>query len=282
MTWWEAIVLGVVEGLTEYLPVSSTGHLILTQRALSLPETAASNAYAVCIQGGAILAVLLLYGKRVREMIAGWLGKVGLGSGNHDGFRMGLNIMVAFLPAAVIGILFEDAIEEKLFGLGPVVIAWFAGGIAILATSSYRRRRQTREGKGKDLVELTWKLALIIGLIQCLAMWPGTSRSLVTIVGGVVVGLSLSAAVEFSFLLGVLTLCAATIYKARDAGPLMVQEYGWIPMIIGSLAAWIAAVIAVKWMVSYLQRHSLAIFGHYRITLAIAVAGAIAMEWLEP
>lgn len=281
MTWWEAIILGIVEGLTEYLPVSSTGHLILTQRALDLPITEASNAYAVCIQAGAILAVLGLYWKHVTQMATGWMGKVGIGQGNEEGFRMGLNIVVAFMPAAVLGVLFDDIIEEKLFNLWTIVFAWFVGGLAILGTSFYRRRRQRDAGAGKDLTQLTWKLALIIGFIQCIAMCPGTSRSLVTIVGGVLVGLSLSAAVEFSFLLGVLTLCAATVYKAREAGPLMVQEYGWIPMLIGSLAAWVSAVIAVKWMVSYLQKHSMAVFGYYRIILAIGTAVAIIMGILK-
>lgn len=281
MTWWEAAILGIVEGLTEYLPVSSTGHLILTQRFMSLPMTAASNAYAICIQAGAIVAVLGLYWKNVREMIVGWSGKVGIGPGNENGFAMGRNIVVAFLPAAVLGVLFNDMIEEKLFQLWTIVFAWFVGGVAILATSYYRRRRQTKEGHGKTLMELTWQLALIIGFIQCIAMWPGTSRSLVTIVGGVLVGLSLKAAVEFSFLLGVVTLCAATVYKARDAGISMLVEYGWFPMLIGSLAAWISAVIAVKWMVRYLEKHSMAIFGYYRIGLALVVAAAILMGILE-
>ena len=280
MDWWHAVILGLVEGLTEYLPVSSTGHLILMQRALGVPETAASNAYAICIQAGAILAVLGLYWKHVTQIAAGWLGKVGVGAGNADGFRLGRNILVAFLPAAVFGMLFDDWIEQKLFGLWPIVGAWMAGGVAILVVA-LRRKRETRE-LGKTLQELTWKMALGIGFLQCLAMWPGTSRSLVTIVGGVLVGLRLAAAVEFSFLLGVLTLCAATVYKARDAGPIMIEEYGWTPMIVGSLAAWISAVVAVKWMVTYLQEHGMAIFGYYRVVLAVVVAGAIAGGLLVP
>ncbi len=278
MTWWEAVVLGLVEGVTEYLPVSSTGHLILSQRALGLPATAAANAYAICIQAGAILAVLGLYRKHIVEVCQGWLGKVGVGAGNEDGFRLGANILVAFLPAAVLGLLFDDWIEQKLFGLWPIVAAWAVGGIAILAVAFWRKKREA--GVGQSLSELSWQMALAIGTLQCLAMWPGTSRSLVTIVGGVLVGLSLAAALEFSFLLGVLTLCAATVYKAREAGPLMVEEYGWWPMIIGSLAAWISALIAVKWMVSYLQKHGMGIFGYYRIALAGGVAIAIALNVL--
>ena len=282
MTLWEAIILGIVEGLTEYLPVSSTGHLILTQRALQIPSTEAANAYAICIQAGAILAVLSLYWRHVQDMAFGWLGKVGIGQGNDEGFHMGLNILVAFLPAVVVGLLFNDAIEAKLFGLWPIVGAWLVGGIAIIIVAHLRKSKTSNKNSGRSLHELTWQLALAIGFIQCIAMWPGTSRSLVTIVGGVLVGLKLVAAVEFSFLLGVLTLCAATVYKAKEAGPLMVETYGWKPMIVGSLAAWISAVIAVKWMVSFLQKNGMAIFGYYRVLLAVVVAVLIVMKVLDP
>lgn len=280
MNWWDAIVLGVVEGVTEYLPVSSTGHLILSQRALGVPETAASNAYAIYIQAGAILAVLGLYRHHVSLITRGWLAKVGVGTGSDVGFRLGLNIIVAFVPAAVFGLLFDDWIETKLFGLWPIVAAWFVGGAAILAVVWFRKKGDAEAGK--KLTELSWQMALGIGLLQCLAMWPGTSRSLVTIVGGVLVGLHLAAAVEFSFLLGVLTLCAATVYKAKEAGPIMLDEYGWTPMIIGSIAAWVSAVVAVKWMVSYLKEHGMAIFGYYRVLLALIVAGLIMAEVLVP
>jgi undecaprenyl-diphosphatase len=275
MTWWEAVILGLVEGLTEYLPVSSTGHLILTQRALGLPATPASNAYAICIQAGAILAVLGIYRQHIKEIFKGWLGKVGVGPGHDEGFRLGLNILVAFMPAAVLGLLFDDLIEEKLFGLWPIVAAWGAGGVAILVVAFKRKKRDS--GAGKALHQLSWQMALLIGTMQCLAMWPGTSRSLVTIVGGVLVGMSMFAAVEFAFLLGVLTLCAATVYKAKEAGPIMIEEYGWLPMIVGSLAAWISAFLAVKWMVDYLKSNGMAVFGYYRVLLAGAVAAAIAL-----
>jgi len=282
MDWWQAIVLGVVEGLTEYLPVSSTGHLILTQRVMGLSESEASNAYAICIQAGAIIAVLGLYWDRVKQAITGWVGKAGIGPGNADGFQLGVNLIVAFVPAAVIGLLFDDIIEKKLFGLTTIVAAWLIGGLAILATVWWKRRKSGGEDTGAAVEQLTWKMALTIGFIQCIAMVPGTSRSLVTIVGGVMVGLSLASAVEFSFLLGVITLLAATCYKALKAGPVMVDAYGWTPMIIGSIAAWLSAVLAVKWMVGYLKKHGMAIFGYYRVALAVVVGGAIAAGMFHP
>jgi len=264
MEWWEALVLGLVEGLTEYLPVSSTGHLILVQRALGIEEGEAANAYAICIQAGAIVAVLGLYWSRVRQMVTGLRGR------DPEGLRLAFAIVAAFVPAAVVGLLFNDWIEARLFGLKPVVGAWFVGGLAILLVA--RARRDATPRQGLALSELRVPGAFVIGAFQCLALWPGTSRSLVTIVGGLVVGLSLSAAVEFSFLLGVVTLLAATAYKALDAGPLMLETYGISTLLLGTFSAWLFAVLSVKWMVSWLQQHGLAVFGWYRIALALVVA----------
>jgi undecaprenyl-diphosphatase len=284
MNGWEATILGIVEGLTEYLPVSSTGHLILTQRLLGIPENDASNAYAICIQAGAILAVLTLYWRRMVQMTRGMAARVGLG-GNAEpewcqqGAELARNIIVAFLPAAVVGLLLNDWIERVLFGLQYTVFAWFVGGVAILVTMWWRGKRIGESGR--PIEALTWQGALVIGLIQCIAMWPGTSRSLVTIVGGVLVGLQLGAAVEFSFLLGVVTLLAATVYKMKDAGPIMMETYGLQSMLIGSAAAWVSAVIAVKWMVSFLKRHGMEIFGYYRIALALTVGWALWRGWIE-
>lgn len=281
MKAWEAAVIGIVEGVTEYLPVSSTGHNVLAQRLLGIPDNEAAKAYAICVQAGAILAVAVLYWSRLVEIVASCWGEVTRTQNRSTaGFQLAVQLVVAFLPAAVVGILFDDWIEARLFGLEPIVAAWFVGGALILAVSAWRRQSAGAMGttditQGDPLTRLTWRGALAIGCIQCLAMWPGTSRSLVTIVGGLLVGLQLSAAVEFSFLLGMITLLAATLFKAKDAGPVMLHEYGWPTMIVGGVAAWISAVISVKWMVHYLQRHGLSIFGWYRIVLALVVGGLI-------
>lgn len=263
MSWWEAVLLGLVEGLTEYLPVSSTGHLVLAQRALGIEEGSASNAYAICIQAGAILAVLGLYRGRVVQVLRGLAGR------DPEGLRLATCMGIAFLPAAVVGLLFDDKIEELLFGLKPIVAAWLVGGVAILVVS--RLRRGALGAGTASLTQLGLLGAFLIGSAQCLALWPGTSRSLVTIVGGLLVGLSMSAAVEFSFLLGVLTLLAATAYKAIGDGPLLVEHYGLWTMLLGTLSAWLFAVFSVKWMVRWLQSHGLELFGWYRVLLALAV-----------
>jgi undecaprenyl-diphosphatase len=268
--YFQALILGLVEGITEYLPVSSTGHLLLAQRLLGIPSSTASDAFAISIQGGAILAVLGLYRSRVTSMVRGLLGQ------DESGKRLALNLIAAFIPAAVLGLLLEKIIKKYLFageawGLWPVVAAWFVGGIAILAVSWWRKRKGDSPRTGLSLEQLTLRMAVIVGVAQCLAMWPGVSRSLITIVGGVLVGLSLPAAVELSFLLGVVTLSAATAKDAWDNGAEMLAAYGPVPLAIGFFAAWVSAVLAVRWMVGYLNRHGMEIFGWYRVLLAIAV-----------
>lgn len=267
---FQALILGLVEGLTEYLPVSSTGHLLLAQRLMGIGSSDAADAFAISIQGGAILAVVGLYRARVAQMIRGLVGR------DETGRRLLINLVAAFVPAAALGLLLEKPIKKYLFGgdewgLWPVVAAWLAGGLAILAVSAARRRRGAAPSAGLDLDQLTIRMALIVGAAQCIAMWPGVSRSLITIVGGVLVGLSLPAAVELSFLLGVITLTAATLYDALKHGPEMLATYGATPLLIGFFSAWISALLAVQWMVGYLKSHGMEIFGWYRVVLAIAV-----------
>ena len=286
MAPWQAFILGVIEGITEYLPVSSTGHLIVAQRLMgigtgSLESKAAADAFAVCIQGGAILAVLGLYSKRVLQMIRGVFGK------DSEGLRLAINIIAGFIPAMVLGMLLNHWIKDHLFGMWPVITAGIIGGVGILGTAWWNKRNPPKGG-GKELVDLTWKTAAIIGLLQCVAMCPGTSRSLMTICGGLLVGLSIRAAVEYSFLLGVLTLTAATakdaIDKVKDipeyntlfgGTKLMIHEYGMLPMAVGIVAAAVSAALAVKWLVSYLQSHGLSAFGWYRIGIGLIIGSLI-------
>ena len=264
----QAVLLGVVEGVTEYLPVSSTGHLTVVQDLLGLwatpEEKSASDAYAICIQAGAILAVLLIYRLRLKGMLSGIVGR------NPEGLRLFGALVVAFVPAAFIGLFFEGRIKHYLYGIWPVAAAWLVGGIFILAVLARRRT-----GEGKALEGLTWQMALLVGLAQVLALWPGVSRSLATIAAGLFVGLTLSAAVEFSFLLGLLTLGAATIYEGLKLGPEIVRTFGWLSPVAGLLVAAVAAFIAVRWMVEYLRTRSLAIFGWYRIAIALVTAALV-------
>jgi len=266
MAWWEAIILGIVEGLTEYLPVSSTGHLLLVQELLGIgaENKTAADAYAICIQLGAILAVLGIYFPYVKRMAFGLIGR------DRGGLELLGKLFLAFLPAAVIALTFQDFIKEVLFGLKYIIFAWYIGGIAILLWE--KRRRRAGEKRLEGLEHVTWGQALGIGLFQCLAVWPGTSRSLATILGGCVLKVPLKTSVEFSFLLGALTLGAATCYDGLKHGKTMIEHYGLATLLLGMLVALVSAVFAVKWMVGYLNRNGLAVFGWYRIVLALVTA----------
>lgn len=280
MNLLDAIILGLVEGITEYLPVSSTGHLILASSLLGLDgadQKDAIDTFNVVIQGGAILAVLSLYRARVRQMIMGLLGKDAFGR------RLFFHIVIAFLPAAVLGVLLNDLIEANLFYPVPVLAALLLGGVWMIWLGKGRARKGSEE-PALTIETMTWKHALGIGCFQVVAMWPGTSRSMMTIAGGTVLGLHPKQAAEFSFLLGLPTLGGACVYsflkdwkRAHDTGgEMMIQTLGVLPVIVGVAVATISAMIAVKWLVGFLNKHGLAAFGWYRIALVVVLGTLIA------
>jgi undecaprenyl-diphosphatase len=280
VTLLEAIILGLIEGISEYLPISSTGHLIIAKSLLGLDggeQSAAVDAFLIVVQGGAILAVLGLYRTRVAQMISGVLGK------NPVGRRLAFNLMIAFLPAAVLGVLLDEVIERLLFKPAPVVLALALGGVVMLLAGRWQRRHYHRDDAAhahdsrhvyRDIEDLSWRHALLIGFLQCLAMWPGTSRSMVTILGGMATGMRPRQAAEFSFLLGLPTLGGACVYKlAKDLSreESMFETLGVVPVLVGIAVATVSAGLAIRWLVDYLSRHGLAIFGWYRIVLSIVL-----------
>lgn len=282
VTLLDAILLGLVEGITEYLPVSSTGHLILAASLLGLSERVdkdSVDAFAIVIQGGAILAVLGLYRDRVAQMMRGVLGR------DPAGLRLAINLTIAFVPAALAGFALSDTIKQHLFFPGPVLAALAGGGVAMIAIDRWHRHRfhdTATEGGAHThiaLEALSPARALAIGLLQCVAMWPGTSRSMVTIVGGVLVGMRPRHAAEFSFLLGLPTLGAACMYSAAknfmDDGPNMLQVFGGPPLAAGMIVAAVSAALAVRWLVAFLTRHGLAVFGWYRLALCVLLGWLI-------
>jgi undecaprenyl-diphosphatase len=260
LTAADSVVLGVIEGVTEFLPVSSTGHLTVAERLLDIGRHGqakkAADAYAICIQAGAILAVLVLYRERVASLFRGLAGR------DREGRRLLGVLIVAFIPAAVIGAAFDDPIKSRLFGVGPVIAAWAVGGVVILFTAPrWRNGRRLLEG-------LTVREGLIIGVAQALALWPGVSRSLVTILAGLAIGLTIEAAVEFSFILGLATLGAATAFTALKDGNLIVDHFGVLSPVLGFVVAFLFAVVAIRWMITYLERHDLRVFGTYRLAIS--------------
>ena len=261
----DAIVLGAVEGITEFLPISSTGHLLVAGRVLSLDGDDASDAvdsFTIVVQAGSIAAVAVLYRERFADIVAGALGR------DDAGRRLGLLILASFLPAAIAGSALGDTVKAALFSPGPVAAAWIVGGVAMMACS----RTSWNGLAGQALQHLSTRQALTIGAAQTIALWPGVSRSLVTILAGIAVGLSLTAAVEYSFLLGAVTLTAAAAYELQANGDAIRDDLGATPVAIGMFVALVTAAASVRWLVGHLDDTMLHRFGLYRIVAGIAVA----------
>lgn len=264
---WQAVILGIVEGLTEYLPISSTGHLLVTNKLLGLDDTdamrQAADSYAIVIQIGAILAVLGIYRQRFALMIQGLLGK------STEGLLLIRSLVIATLPAVVIALLFDDWIKERLLRSWAVVGAWIVGGVIILAFVANRDRMRQNVTSVAAIPPLS---ALLIGCAQAIAMWPGTSRSFVTLLGGMLIGCALATAVEFAFLMGFVILTGASMYELAKSGGDIIDQFGLFSPAVGVVAAGVAAFASVKWMIEYLQRHPLTIFGWYRIAAGVVTA----------
>jgi undecaprenyl-diphosphatase len=253
----KALVMGVVEGLTEFLPVSSTGHLILVGDLLSLND-AKAKVFEIVIQTGALLAVVWEYRRRFLHVLAGLFSDPGA-------TRFATNIAIAFAPAVVLALLFGSYIKTHLFRPVPVALAFIAGGLIILWAE--RRKHTVRV---LDVDGMTWRDALKIGCAQCLALIPGTSRSGATIIGGLLFGLSRKAATEFSFFLAVPTLVGAgayQLYKEREL--LSAADTGWFGA--GLLAAFVSALACVRWLLRYVATHDFTGFAWYRIAFGAVV-----------
>ncbi len=263
-----AIILGIVEGLTEFLPVSSTGHLIVVGHWLQFTGEKA-NTFEIFIQLGAIIAVLIYFRARLWRIINAMLGRPAADSELtvEQARRFGLGVILAFTPAAIIGFLLHDKIEELLFNPKTVAAALIVGGVGIIAIEQLHLRVKT-----DTMEKITWGQALGIGFAQCLSLIPGMSRSASTIMGGLVFGLNHAAAAEFSFFLAIPTIFAATVYSLLkridqlNAGDVTVFSIGFI---VSLLVAWL--VIAA--FMSFIKKHSFEAFGWYRIALGFVILG---------
>ncbi|MDI1337861.1 MAG: undecaprenyl-diphosphate phosphatase [Lacunisphaera sp.] len=290
----DAVVLGVVEGVTEFLPISSTGHLIIANQWLGLesdkqltgkddqplwhkpptkekPEGVpltlklAADTYTVVIQVGAIMAVVTLYWRQILLMLIGLMGR------SSPGFRLLRNVMLAFFPVAIVGLLLHDLIDKYFFSIWVVAAAQVAGAGLMLWAERWRRMNSGIGFSKNEPSDLTVAKALGIGFSQCVALIPGTSRSMMTIVPGYLAGLSPAKAAEFSFLVGLPVLGGAAVYKGFRSGPAMIEVFGWSSVLLGSLVAAVTALAAVKFLVHFISRHGLAGFAYYRLGLAVVL-----------
>ncbi|HEV2078303.1 MAG TPA: undecaprenyl-diphosphate phosphatase [Allosphingosinicella sp.] len=260
-----AILLGIVEGLTEFLPVSSTGHLILAAELLGYPAEQWST-FNVIIQLGAILAVIVLYWRTF------WTVATGLFARNAGAWRFAMNIAVAFLPSAVLGLILIDNIEALLGNAIVVAIALIVGGFAILLIEKLVRPASIEPG----VAAIPLKRALGIGFIQCLSMVPGVSRSGATIMGALSLGIERRTAAEFSFFLAVPTMVGATTLSiAKHHEEIAAAGVDWGLIAVGFVVSFVVAIAVIKWFVGIVGRHGFAPFAWYRI-----VAGTVALVWL--
>ncbi|MDO5770620.1 MAG: undecaprenyl-diphosphate phosphatase [Bacteroidales bacterium] len=266
MDIFQSIIIAIVEGLTEFLPVSSTGHMIIAEEALGVEHNDFVNAFTVIIQFGAILSVVWLYWKRFFH-----LNEVPAGATGLKAFLIRYDfywkLLVAFIPAAVIGFLLGDFIDSLLENVTVVAVMLVIGGVLMLFVDKWFNR--------PDTAPLTEKRALTIGFYQCIAMIPGVSRSMATIVGGMQQGLSRKDAAEFSFFLAVPTMFAATAYKLLklviepESLKLLSDNIG--VLLIGNVVAFIVALLAIKFFISYVTKYGFKAFGYYRIIVGAAI-----------
>ncbi len=261
--WAQAAILGVVEGLTEYLPVSSTAHIDLAGHWLGVADVPGFASFDIVIQLGAILAVLVHYRVLIAERLRGLVRR------DPIAIRLWLAIAAGFIPTAIIGLLLHRLILRYLFGLVTIAVAFVVGGGVMIAVEAWRKRsgRAWRDG----LERVTPLDGLLIGLGQCVAMIPGTSRSMATIVPGQLRGLSTGTAAEFSFLLGLPTLGAATIYEGYKARHELMAHAGSVSVLIGLVVSFVVALVVIAGFLHYLKRRGLEPFGYYRIALGAII-----------
>ena len=261
MTWIQTIIIAIVEGLTEFLPVSSTGHMIITENLLDVKlDDPFVNAFTVIIQFGAILSVVCLYWRKFFYPEAAM--KMGMSWGEAI-FRFYAKLVVGVLPAVVLGLAFNDLIEENLGNVTLVAVMLIVGGVFMLFCDRIFN-------KGSEATALTYKRAFIIGVIQCISMIPGVSRSMATIVGGMSQKLTRKAAAEFSFFLAVPTMFGATClstYKLISSGEgnILLQDDNLFTLILGSVVAFFVAIAAIKFFINFVTRYGFVAFGWYRI-----------------
>ena len=268
MTILESIILAIVEGLTEFLPVSSTGHMILTEGILGMESTAYLKAFTVMIQFGAILSVVVYYFRRFLPFPI--LGLKPDPTTSLGGWRLYGLMIVGCIPAAILGALFNETIDTLLGSTWVVLAMLFLGGILMIYFDRIFTNKTERPVQVKN--------AFIIGLFQCLAMIPGVSRSMATIFGGMQQGLTRRQAAEFSFFLAVPTMFGATLLKGyklyKELGVAVFQE-NWQTLLVGNVVAFLVALLAIKFFIEFVTKYGFRVFGYYRILLSVGVAIAL-------
>ena len=265
---FKAAVMGVVEGLTEFLPISSTGHLILVGSLLGFDDDK-GKVFDIAIQTGAIFAVVLVYWQKIRSTLKALPYRV-------EAQRFAFNVFIGFLPAVVLGLLLGKAIQAHLFTPGVVASTFIVGGFIIL----WAERRPPSTVRIRDVDDMRGRDALKVGLVQCLAMIPGTSRSGATIIGGMLLGLSRKAATDFSFFLAIPTLIGAGVYSLYKHRALL--SVADVPLFaVGLGVSFVSAWVCVRWLLRFIASHSFEVFAWYRIAFGLLVLATSHFGWVQ-
>ncbi len=268
MIYLKAVLLAIVEGVTEFLPISSTGHLILIEEFLLLSDDADfRNSFTVIIQLPAILSVLVYFWKDLWPFASS-------GERRQELYALWAKILLAVVPALIAGFLVHDYLEARLFSPLPVALALLVGGVILIVVERFKHRVSV-----DSVVDITFRMALIIGILQCLALIPGTSRSAATIIGAILLGASRPAAAEFSFFLAIPTMVAATAYSLAKSG-LDFSAEQWSVLALGSIVSFMVAYGVIAAFMHYIRNHSFAVFGYYRIALALIVIASWRLGWI--
>lgn len=287
---FKALIIAVVEGLTEFVPVSSTGHMILVGDLIHFNTQAGGfpEMYEVVIQLGAILAVVVLYWRKISSSVVEFFNYIfafilsktsgdkrqyeSMLAKSETGFRFGINVIIGTIPAAILGLLFHDEIKEYLFSTKTVAIGFIVGGILLIVIENNFRRRAKRSKIVKDIDKMTYKQSLLVGCFQCLSLWPGMSRSASTIMGGWIAGLSTTVATEFTFFLAIPAMVGASGLDLLKFDYSQMNATNWIALILGFIVAFIVSLVVIDKFINYLKKKPMRIFAIYRVFAGIVLA----------
>jgi undecaprenyl-diphosphatase len=276
ITWWESILLGVVEGVTEFLPISSTGHLTVVEKLLGIPiDDPSVTAYTAIIQIGAMIASIVYFWGDIVRIVSGWFGGLRDTDARGADYRMGWAVIAGFVPTALIAFTFQDLITGPLRSLWAVVFGLLGWSVVMFVGDRFGK-----QSRGED--SITWKDGVILGTVQSLALVPGVSRSGATISGGLLLGLDRVAATRMSFFLGIPTLIASGLYEAVKEAKDIADGVGWLSTGIGTVVSFFVAYASIAWLLKYVSKHDFTGFVIYRVALAVIIAGLLLAQLITP
>lgn len=270
---FKAVIISIVEALTEFIPVSSTGHEILVGKLIGFYDKPFPRMYMVVIQLAAILAVVVLFWEKIKKALIEFFAYIfSGGKKGQEGFKFGVNVIIGTIPAVIFGLAFKTTINNKLMNVTTVAIGFIVGGILLIITENmYRKKRKTTK-MATEIEDISYGQALTVGIFQCLSLWPGMSRSASTIIGGWLGNMKTSLAAEFSFFLAIPAMFGATILEIKDLDFSIMTSSSWVALALGCIVCFIISYFVVEAFMNYLKKKPMRIFAVYRVVMGIILA----------